>query len=86
MLSIVDTWGCIQHFFNRITATGTYMHHRFCGLCSSLMTFQIFVRLLRLIAHNVAELFNLTSGIRVRVGASCAKDVSRGSLAGVEIR
>jgi hypothetical protein len=36
-------------------------------------------------AQNVAELFNLTSGIRVRVGASRAKDVSRGSLAGLEI-
>ncbi len=57
----------------------------FRGLRSSLITFQIFVRLLRLITQNIAELLNLTSGVRVRVGASCAKDVSRGSLAGLEI-
>jgi hypothetical protein len=49
------------------------------------MTFQIFVRLLRLIAQNVANVFNLTSGIRVMVVASCTKHVSRGSLAGLEI-
>jgi hypothetical protein len=68
---------------NRIThicATG------FRGLRSSLITFQIFVRLLHLIAQSVAELFNLTSGVRVRIKASRADDVSRGSLAGLEIR
>ncbi len=63
-----------------ICATG------FCRLCSSLITFRIFARLLRLIAQNVAELFNLTSGVRVGVGASHAKDVSRGSLAGLKIQ
>ncbi len=72
-------------FLNRVTATGAYMRHRLFGLHSSLITFWIFVRLLRLIAQNVAELFNLTSSARVRVGASCADDVSRGSLAGLEI-
>ncbi len=62
-----------------ICATG------FFGLHSSLITFQIFVRLLRLIAQNVAELFILTGGVRVRVRASWAKDVSRGFLMGLEI-
>ncbi len=57
----------------------------FPGLYSSLITFQIFVRLLCLIAQNVAELFKLTSGVRVRVGACCAKDGSRGSPAGLRI-
>jgi hypothetical protein len=71
--------------FNRITATCTYVRHRFLGLCSSLITFRIFVHLLRFIAQNVAELFNLTNGIRVRVRASHALDVSRGSLMGLEI-
>jgi hypothetical protein len=57
----------------------------FLGLRSSLITFQIFVCLLCLIAQNVAELFNLDSGIRVRVRDSRAKDVSRGSMMGLEI-
>ncbi len=63
----------------RICATG------FLGLCSSLITCQIFVRLLCLIAQNVAELFNLTSGVKVSVGASRAEDVSRGSQEGLDI-
>ncbi len=46
---------------------------------------QIFVRLLRLIPQNVAELFNLNSGVRVRVRGSGAKAVSRGSVTGREI-
>ena len=57
----------------------------FLGLCSSLITFRIFVRLLHLIAQNVAELFNLTSGVRVMVRASCAKVASRGSMTGLKI-
>ncbi len=61
------------------------MRHRFSRASFKLNNFLIFVRLLRLIAQNVARLFNLTSGIRVGVGASRAKDVSRGSPAGLEI-
>jgi hypothetical protein len=57
----------------------------FLGLCSSLITFQIFVYLLRLIAQNVAELFNLNSAVRVEVRSSRTKDVSKGSVSGLEI-
>ncbi len=56
----------------------------FLGLRSSLLTFQIFVRLLCLIVQNVAEISNLTSGVRVRARASHAEDVSGGSLMGLE--
>jgi hypothetical protein len=38
-----------------------------------------------LIAQNVAELFNLSSGVRVGVRSSHTKDVSRGSVMGLEI-
>jgi hypothetical protein len=75
-----------QFDINRITATGAYMRHRFSRASFKLNNFQIFVHLLRLIAQNVANVFNLTSGIRVRVRACWAKDVSRGSPAGLEIR
>jgi hypothetical protein len=72
--------------FNRITATGAYMSHRF-SWASFKLNFRTFVRLLRLIAQNVAELFNLlTGGVTVRVVGCRAKDVSRGSPAGLEIR
>jgi hypothetical protein len=57
----------------------------FLGLCSSLITFRIFVCLLGLIAQNVAQLFNLNSSIRVRVRGSRTKDVSRGSVMGLDI-
>ena len=40
---------------------------------------QSFVHLLRLIAQNVANVFNLTSGIRVSVVTCCAENLSRGS-------
>ncbi len=50
-----------------------------------LITFQMFVCLLRLIAQNVAELSNFISGYRFRVRGSRAKDVSRGSVTGLEI-
>ncbi len=60
--------------FNRITATGAYIVATgFLGLRSSLITLRFFVRLPRLIAKNVAKLFNLTSGIKVRVKASLSK-------------
>jgi hypothetical protein len=68
-----------------LTAIGPYMAHRFSWASFKLNNFSIFVRLLRLIAQNVAELFNLNSGIKVRVRASRTKDVSRGSLTGLEI-
>ncbi len=61
------------------------MCHRFSRALFKLNNFSIFVNLLRLIAQNVANVFNLTSGVRVRVVACRAKDVSRGSLAGLEI-
>ncbi len=41
--------------------------------------------MLRLIAQNVAEFFNLNSGVKVWVRASCAVDVSRGSLTSLDI-
>jgi hypothetical protein len=50
-----------------------------------LITSRFFVSLLHLIDQNVAIGLNLTSGTRVGVGASCAKDMSRGSLTGLEI-
>jgi hypothetical protein len=68
-----------QPLLAHICATG------FLGFHSSLITFQIFVRLLHLIAQIVAELSTLTNGIRVTVRACCAKDVSRGSVVGLEI-
>jgi hypothetical protein len=58
----------------------------FLGLRLSLMASQICVRLLRLIAQNVAKGFNLTSGARVGVRASRAVDMSRGSPTGLDIR
>jgi hypothetical protein len=69
-----------QPLLAHICATG------FLWLRSSSITFQIFVRLLHFIAQNVAELFNLTSGVKVGIRASCAEDMSRGSLTGLEIR
>ncbi len=75
----------LQFGINSLTAIGPYMAHRFLGLRSSLITFQIFVLLLRLIALNVAELFNLNSDIWVRIRGSCAEDVSRGFEAGLKI-
>ncbi len=50
-----------------------------------LITLQIFVRLLRLIDQNVANVFNLTSSVRVSIVTCCTKDVSTGSPAGLEI-
>jgi hypothetical protein len=61
------------------------MAHRFSWASFKLGNFSIFFRLLCLIAQNVAELFNLNSGVRVRVRASCTKDVSRGYLVGLKI-
>ncbi len=61
------------------------MAHRFSWALFKLNNFWIFVRLLRLIAQNVAELFNLNSGIMVRVRGSHAEDVSRGSMMGLGI-
>jgi hypothetical protein len=61
------------------------MAHRFSWALFKLNNFSIFVCLLRLIAQNVAELFNLNSGDRVRVGGSRAKDMSRGSVTGFKI-
>ncbi len=58
----------------------------FNKLHDRLMTFLIFVRRQRLIvAQNVAELFNLNSGVRVSVRGSRAKVMSRGSILGYEI-
>ncbi len=61
------------------------MAHRFSWASFKLNNFLNFVRLLRLIAQNVAELLNLISGVRVRVRGSCTKDVSRGSVMGLDI-
>jgi hypothetical protein len=57
-----------EQTFNRITANGAYMRHRFSRASFKLNNFANFVRLLRLIAQNVANVFNLTSGVRVSVG------------------
>ncbi len=38
-----------------------------------------------MIAQNVAELFNLKSGVRVRVRGSRAEDMTRGFVSGPEI-
>jgi hypothetical protein len=62
------------------------MAHRFSWASFKLNNIlQIFVRLLRLISQNVAELFNLNSGIRVKVRGSRANDMSRGSVTGLKI-
>jgi hypothetical protein len=61
------------------------MAHRFSWASFKLNNFSNFVRLLCLIAQNVAELFNLISGVRVRVRGHCTKDMSRGSLTGLDI-
>jgi hypothetical protein len=60
------------------------MAHRFSWASFKVNNFLIFFRLLRLIAQNVAEPFNLNSGVRVRVRGSCTKDVSRGSVTGLQ--
>ncbi len=62
-----------------------FCSHQILIVVKMLITFQIFVRLLHLIAQNVAELSNFNSGIRVRVRGSRAKDVSRGSVTGLKI-
>ncbi len=77
--SVTATYLALAPDDKEICATG------FCGLCSSLISLQIFVRLLRLISQNVANVFNLTSGLRVSVVTCRAKDVSRGSPAGLKI-
>ncbi len=51
----------------------------------SLITFQIFVHLLHLIAQNVAELFILNSSVRDGVRGRGTEDVSRGSVTGLKI-
>jgi hypothetical protein len=61
------------------------MAHRFSWASFTLNNVSIFFRLLHLIAQNVAEHFNLNSGIRVRVRGSCAEDVNLGSLTGIKI-
>jgi hypothetical protein len=71
---------------NRITATGAYMRHRFSWALFKLNNFLNFCPFAKFDSSNVAELFNLTNGVRVRVGASHAEDVSRGSLADLDIQ
>jgi hypothetical protein len=61
------------------------MAHRFSWGLFKLNNFSNFVRLLRLIAQNVAKFFNLNSGVRVRVRGSRDEDVSRGSVTGLGI-
>ncbi len=70
---------------NSLTAIGPYMAHRFSWASFKLNKFLNFFRLLRLIAQNVANVFNLNIGVRVRVRDCRAKEVSRGSLTGLEI-
>ncbi len=70
---------------NRITANGAYMRHRFLRASFKLNDFLNFRPFATLNSSNVANVFNLTSYVRVRVRASCAKDVSRGSLVSLKI-
>jgi hypothetical protein len=56
-------WNGGDGSLNSLTAIGPYLAHRLFGLRSRLITFQIFVRRLRLIAQNVAELFNSNTGV-----------------------
>jgi hypothetical protein len=78
-------FGLMIFCFNSLTAIGPYMAHRCSWASFKLKTFQFFVHLLCLINQNLAELFNLNSGIRIRVRGSRAKDMSRGSVMGLEI-
>jgi hypothetical protein len=61
------------------------MAHRFSWALFKLNNFSNFVRLLHLSDQNVAELFNLNSSVRVSVKGSLSKDMSRGSVTGLEI-
>jgi hypothetical protein len=70
---------------NSLTPTGAYMSHRLSRALLKLYNIRIFVRLQCLIAGNVADVFNLTSGARVRVKASHVEDMTRGSLTCLDI-
>jgi hypothetical protein len=77
---------CFVCYLNSLTTTYViYGPQRFLGLRSSLITLQIFARLLCLIAQNAAKVFNLNSGVRIWVRGSRAMNVSRGSVMGLKI-
>jgi hypothetical protein len=58
-------WGDLIHI-NRITATDAHTRHRFSWASFKLYNFANFC-LFAIIAQNVANVLNLTSGIRVSV-------------------
>ncbi len=62
------------------------MRHRFSRASLELLSLQIFVSLLSLIAQNVANGLNLTNGTRVGDGAGRTEDMIRGSLMGLDIQ
>ena len=71
---------------NSLTTMVSYMIPHFVfELCSSLITFLIFVRWQRLIARNVRQLFSSNRGILHLNEASCIDELSRGSVLGYEI-
>jgi len=72
--------------FNSLTITGAYICHRFSWASLELNDFSNFYPLLCFTGQNVAKGFNLTSGARVRIRASCAEDMSGGSLMGLDIQ
>jgi hypothetical protein len=59
---------------NSLITIGPYMAHRFSWASFKLNNCWNFVCLLSLIPQNVAELFNLNSGIRVGVRGSRAEE------------
>jgi hypothetical protein len=61
------------------------MDHRLFWASFKVNNFSNFCPFATFDSSNVAELFNLNSGVRVRVRGSAAVDVSRGSLTGLEI-
>jgi hypothetical protein len=62
-----------------------YMRPFFKKLCSSLITFPIFVCLQHLIAQNVRKLLLFMFGVSHFYAACLIDDVSRGSVLGYEI-
>ncbi len=68
-----------------LTAIGPYLAHRVFGLCSRLTTFRIFVRWLRLIIQNVAELSSSNSSVSHLYSACSINDVSRESILGPKL-
>jgi hypothetical protein len=68
-----------------LTNIGPYMAHRVFFASLELHNFSNFCPFFTFDSYNVDNAFNWNSGVSVRVREGCTKDVSRGSLMGLEI-